>query len=94
MGKSTSQRKRLGVLYAPSTNANPIGDLEFSVDLINRIAKLSIDYGLSFKGTFSEDNGKPIALRFESTDFWCPMTITLPLTISNYGAPTEICQFI
>jgi hypothetical protein len=92
--KDGSARKRLGVLDAPSQITQPIGDLTISVDIINRIAELSADYGLNFKGAICEENDAPIALQFKTIEFWCPLTITLPLTISNYGAPTEICEFI
>ncbi|MEP1206124.1 MAG: hypothetical protein ABJM29_16215 [Rhizobiaceae bacterium] len=92
--KDPTARKRLGVLDAANKNAHPIGKLTLAVEHINRIAQLSIDYGLNFKCTICEESDAPIALQFKAIDFWCPLTITLPFTVSNYGAPTEICEFI
>lgn len=94
MGTDPGQRKRLGVLDAPSQQDKPIDELTLAFLHINEIAKLSADYDLNFRGAFLRSDSAPMALQFASIDLWCPLTITLPLTISNYGAPTEICEFI
>ena len=105
--KNTDFRKKIGTLNSAAKQPtsldpqNPIAPFRVGTRHMQAIADLAADYSLSFDGAVVLINNKPSALRFtangfrfEEEELGCELRIMIPLIISNYGAPTEICQFI